>query len=488
MAEGMISLGARLRDLAPLKPDAPAVTCGETTLTYAELHRRTNRIARGLIAYGVKQGDLVTLGLPNSTGFIEACWAIWKVGATPQPISFRLPKAELEAIMDLAETPVVIGEFAHAVDRPLLGVDDLLAKSEDESDLPDVTAPVFKAPTSGGSTGRPKLILSGAAGDTPREIPEVGGFGVAPTSTLLIPAPLYHNAPFGMAASGITLGAHVIVMPRFDAEKTLAEVERRKATWLYLVPTMMSRIWHLPAEVRERYDVSSVTTLWHMAAPCPDWLKEAFIHWFGPETVMELYAGTEAQAVTIINGAEWLLHRGSVGRVVVGEMQVFGEDGRPLPAGEVGEIYMRRPAGAPPSYQYLGATPRTLPDGWESLGDIGWFDADGYLYLADRRTDMILVGGSNVYPAEIEAALDEHPLVISSAVIGLPDEDLGARIHAIVQGQPGVSEADLRAWLAGRLVTYKQPRSYEFVGEPLRDDAGKVRRTALREARLKATA
>jgi bile acid-coenzyme A ligase len=488
MADEMISLGARLKALSQMKPDAPAVTSGETTLTYAELHRRTNRIARGLLKLGVKFGDLVTLGLPNSVGYVEAAWAIWKVGATPQPISFRLPKAELEAIMDLAATPIVIGEFVHAIDRPLVGVADLLALSDDDSDLPDVTAPVYKAPTSGGSTGRPKLILSGNAGETAREIPEVGGFRVNPTSTMVIPAPLYHNAPFGMAAAGITVGAHVIVMPRFDPEQTLATVERHKATWLYLVPTMMNRIWHLPEAVRAKYDLSSLQTLWHMAAPCPAWLKENFIHWVGPTTVMELYAGTEAQAVTIIDGAEWLEHRGSVGRVTVGEMKVFGEDGQPLPAGEVGEIYMRRPAGAPPSYQYLGAKPRTLADGWESLGDIGWFDEDGYLYLADRRTDMILVGGSNVYPAEIEAALDEHPKVISSAVIGLPDDDLGARIHAIVQGQPGIEEAELRSYVSQKLVTYKQPRSYEFVDEPLRDDAGKVRRTALRDARIKAPA
>jgi len=486
MADEMISLGARMKQLAELKPHAPAVTSGETTLTYVQLHRRTNRIARGLQALGVKKGDLVTLGLPNSVGFVEAAWAIWKLGATPQPISFRLPKAELEAIMDLAATPVVIGEFAHAIDRPLVGIDDLLAASEDESDLPDVTAPVFKAPTSGGSTGRPKLILSGNAGDTPREIPEVGGFRIMPGSTVLIPAPLYHNAPFGMMSAGITLGAHVIVMPRFDPAQTLAAIQRHKVTWLYLVPTMMSRIWHMPPDERASYDVSSLKTMWHMAAPCPPWLKENFIHWFGPEVVMELYAGTEAQAVTILDGAEWLQHRGSVGRVTVGEMKIFGDDGQELPTGEVGEIYMRRPAGAPPSYKYLGASPKTLPGGWESLGDIGWFDADGYLYLADRRTDMILVGGSNVYPAEIEAALDEHPLVQSSAVIGLPHEDLGASIHAIVQGRPGLEEADLRAYVAQRLVTYKQPRSYEFVDEPLRDDAGKVRRTALRDARIAA--
>ncbi len=200
---------------------------------------------------------------------------------------------------------------------------------------------------------------------------------------------------------------------------------------------------------------------------------------------MELYAGTEAQAVTIITGSEWLTHRGSVGQVAIGEMKVFGEDGQELPPGEVGEIYMRRPEGAPATYKYLGATPKVMDGGWESLGDIGWFDAEGYLYLADRRTDMILVGGSNVYPAEIEAALEEHPAVQSVAVIGLPDDDLGARIHAIVKtGSPVTAEA-LTAHLADRLVAYKRPRSYEFVDEPVRDDAGKVRRSALREARLK---
>ena len=202
--------------------------------------------------------------------------------------------------------------------------------------------------------------------------------------------------------------------------------------------------------------------------------------------IQELYAGTEAQASTVISGTEWLEHRGSVGKVRMGEMVAMDEAGNPLPPREVGEIYMRRPEGAGPSYKYLGATAKTLPGGWESLGDIGWFDEDGYLYLADRRTDMILVGGSNVYPAEIEAALDEHEAVMSCAVIGIPDDDLGNKIHAIVQVSHPTTEAELRDYLSTRLVTYKQPRTYEFVDEPLRDDAGKVRRSALREARLEA--
>ena len=486
MSEEMISLGAKLKQLAELKPHAPAVTCGATTLTYEQFHRLSNRAARGLAAKGVKFGDLVTLGLPNSTDFAVACWAIWKLGATPQPVSFRLPKGELEAIMELANTPVVIAQFEHEIDRPLLSVPDLLALSDDDSDLPDLTAPVSKAPTSGGSTGRPKLILSGQPGETARETPEVGGWRLKPGSVALLPAPLYHNAGFGMMMSAFSVGCHMVLMPRFDAEAVLAEIERNRATWVYLVPTMMNRIWHLPEEVRAKYDLSSLETLWHLAAPCPAWLKEAFIHWVGPETVMELYAGTEAQAVTTISGAEWLEHRGSVGKVTVGEMVAVGDDGSFLAPREVGEIYMRRPEGAPPSYKYLGATAKVLPGGWESLGDIGWFDEDGYLYLADRRTDMILVGGSNVYPAEIEAALEEHPDVQSCAVIGIPDDDLGNRIHAIVQTKGSRDEASLRAHLASQLVTYKQPRTYEFVDEPLRDDAGKVRRTALRDARIAA--
>jgi len=175
-----------------------------------------------------------------------------------------------------------------------------------------------------------------------------------------------------------------------------------------------------------------------------------------------------------------------VGKVAFGEMKAFDKDGNPLPPGEIGEVYMRRPEGMPPSYHYRGATARTMEGGWESLGDIGSFDADGYLYLADRRTDMILVGGSNVYPAEIEAALDEHPLVQSSAVIGLPDEEMGATIHAIVQPRPGLTEDALREHLRPLLVTYKQPRTYEFVEDNIRDDSGKVRRTQLRDERIAA--
>jgi bile acid-coenzyme A ligase len=254
-----------------------------------------------------------------------------------------------------------------------------------------------------------------------------------------------------------------------------------------MVPTMMKRILRLDEEVRLGFDLSSLRVLWHLAEPCPAWLKEAYIDWLGAERIFELYAGTEAQASTIISGTEWLAHRGSVGRVTTGEMKICDTDGNELPAGEEGEVWLRSTRGAP-TYEYVGADAKTLEGGWESLGDVGWFDADGYLYLGDRVADMILSGGANIYPAEIEAALNEHPAVHSCAVIGLPDEDRGNDVHAIVEAAEAAAPSnELLAFLADRLATYKLPRSIEYVSEPLRDDAGKIRRSALRAERLAAS-
>ena len=203
--------------------------------------------------------------------------------------------------------------------------------------------------------------------------------------------------------------------------------------------------------------MSSLEVAFHLAAPCPAWLEQAWIDWLGPQKVFELYGGTELQAVTVISGTEWLAHRGSVGRAVLGEIEIRDPGGMPVPAGQEGEIWMRRGPGAPSPYHYIGATARSAPDGWESLGDIGKVDADGYVYITDRLADMILVGGANVYPAEIEAALDEHPAVQSCCVIGLPDEDLGSIPYAIVELSEPVSDADLLAHLRQRLAPYKLP-------------------------------
>jgi len=474
-----VSIMKALADKAAEAPTRPALTCGDHTISRADFESYTNRLARAYEALGVKHGTFVTVALPNSVDFYAACVAAWKLGATPQPVSYRLPDRERQAIVELADSSLVVGvEPSAHPGRATVPVGFVPDSSLSDAPLPDVTAPAFKAPTSGGSTGRPKLIVAGDPG-----VVNVGapGMGQRVDGVVCIPGPLYHNAPFSFGAGALFQGNHVVLLPQFDAEATLQAVEKHSVDWILFVPTMMSRISRLPDDVKSRYDLSSLTTVWHMAAPCPPWLKEEWCSWLGGEKIFELYAGTEAQAVTIIRGDEWLAHRGSVGRCVTGEMKVLDPDTfEELPRGTVGEIFMRN---SRTTYKYVGAEARRSPDGWESLGDMGKIDEEGYIYLTDRRGDMILSGGANIYPAEVESALSEHPDVVSSAVIGLPDEDLGNKIHAVVQVSKPIVEDDLRAFLGERLVRYKVPRSFEFTTEPVRDDAGKVRRSALRDER-----
>ncbi len=473
----MISYSRRLTDLAGLDPDRPAITCGDDSLTRAELESEANRLARDLAAGGAGAGDMVTIALPNSTGWFVAVAACWKIGAIPQPVSSRLPERELRAILELADPKVVIGvDPGMAPGRRVLPAGYRPGMEFSADPLPDVTSPAWKAPTSGGSTGRPKLIVSGDPASYDEDAPPVFA---GPDGCMVMPGPLYHNGPIVWSCSAWLAGSHVVALPRFDAEATLAAVDRYRADVIYLVPTMMKRIWRLPEDVRASYDMSSLRAVWHLAEPCPEWLKQNWIDWLGPERILELYAGTEAQTATIITGTEWLDHRGSVGRPAPGTVMIADPDGCELPPGEKGEVWMRSLRDRP-TYRYVGATARTREGGWESLGDMGWLDRDGYLYLGDRMQDMILTGGANVYPAEVEAVLQEHPAVRSCAVIGLPHDDLGRSVHVIVEADPAVvTAADLLAFMGERLARYKVPRSVEFTGSPLRDDAGKVRRAAL---------
>ncbi len=273
-----------------------------------------------------------------------------------------------------------------------------------------------------------------------------------------------------------------MLLRRFDAAAFLAAVQEHRAGFAMVVPTMMQRVWRLPE--REAYDVGSLHTVLHLGAPCPPWLKRAWLDWLGPERVLELYAGTEGTGLTLITGPEWLEHPGSVGRPALGSrVRVLRPDGTDCAPGETGEVHLLPETGPGSTYRYVGATARAV-DGWETLGDLGHLDPDGYLFLADRSADLVISGGSNVYPAEVEAALDSHPAVRSSAVIGLPDDDLGERVHALVDATTPVTEQELLAWVGERLVRYKVPRTVELVEGPLRDDAGKVRRSALRAERL----
>jgi bile acid-coenzyme A ligase len=480
------TLAQQLEAHAQRVPDAPAITCAQETATWRELVDGAARMAAHFEAAGATAGSLVTIGLPNSVAFVQAAVGAWWIGATPAPISNRLPAGERRAIIELAAPAVAVGvEAGDAAGRPVLSLEELGAEMP-VSPATDRPPPCWKAITSGGSTGRPKLIVANQPGEVERVEPLAALLNVPTDITMVVPGPLSHNAPFAAMSVGLMLGNHVVLMPRFNASECLRLAEEHRAVWLYQVPTMMLRIWRLPEEERRGRDLSNLRVVFHMAAPCPPWLKREWIDWLGGDAILELYAGTELQAMTIVNGTEWVAHPGTVGRVMLGEMEIRDADGRPLPAGETGEIWMRRGPEEPSPYHYLGADARTATDNWESLGDNGHFDDDGYLYLADRSTDMIVVGGSNVYPAEIEAALDEHPAVRSSCVIGLPHEDLGSAPYALVELAEEASDEELIAWVRDRVAPYKVPKGVERVHEPLRDDAGKVRRSQLRAARLPA--
>jgi bile acid-coenzyme A ligase len=475
-----MSIGRALTWHAERDPARASVTDSQTSITRRELDLQSNRLARAYADLGVGVDDLVTVGLPNGVEYFIACAAIWKLGATPAPVSAWLPAAELEAIVALAEPVLLVGLELPGRRSVPVGFD---ASGYDDAPLPDAVAASWKAPTSGGSTGRPKLILSATPGELE---PSVAAVPYIPRDGVqLVPGPLYHNGPFIYSMRGLLSGQSLVVMERFDAQQSLRLVERHRVTWMLLVPTMMHRIWRLPEDVRTAYDLSSLEMVLHLGAPCPDWLKRAWIDWLGPDRIVELYAGTESQGVTVIGGREWLERPGSVGRPVLGSrFRVLDGHGADVPPGTVGEIYMMPADGPGTTYRYRGAEARSV-DGWESLGDLGHVDEDGYLYLADRSADLILSGGANVYPAEVEAALDAHPAVRSSAVFGLPDDDLGERVHAVVDvADAEVSVDSLVAHVSERLVRYKVPRTIELVREPLRDDAGKVRRSALRADRL----
>jgi bile acid-coenzyme A ligase len=473
----LISYPQRLAQHLASDPTHPALTDEQAMITRAELESLANRTARALAAKGVGQDDLVTIALPNGAAFVATTIACWKLGAVPQPVSARLPRRELDAIIELAGSRVVV--------ETALDVDDFDdSPPGSDGDAVAVSKP-FKAMTSGGSTGRPKLILANQPSLIDPDAAPLLGMRI--DGTHLMPGPLYHNGPFIWTFTALLAGNHVVLGGKFDAERTLQLIDEYHPDSLYLVPTMMARISKLPSEVRDRYDVSSLRVVWHLAAPCPPWLKEEWINWLGADVIWELYGGTEAQAATIITGREWLAHRGSVGKVNVNQFKVLRPDGTECEVGEVGEVFMRPSDDeSVRTYRYIGAEARRIDGGYESLGDMGSLDADGYLYLSDRQTDMILAGGANIYPAEIEAALDEHPRVRSCAVIGLPDDDLGNTVHAILHTDDGtpIDPDDLRAHLAERLVRYKIPRTFEFTTEPLRDDAGKSRRSALRTERL----
>ena len=481
--------GSVMTALAAEAPDRLALVCdgptGSEQLTRGELEAWANRLARAYAELGLACGDFATISLPNGAEFFAACLAIWKLGAIPNPVSHRLPAAERATIVERANPSLIIGVEEGVYKGRCCVPANLPVDAYSQEPLPEQTSPHERAMTSGGSTGLPKLIVASnpAVYDPQRASALFKG-----RHAVLIPGPLYHGAPFSAAFGGLFCGCTVVVMHRFEALRCLQLIERHQVDRTTVVPTMMLRIWRLPLQQRENVDVSSLEFVLTGSAPCPAWLMRAWIEWLGPEVMHEAFGPSERMGGTFISGTEWLAHPGSVGKPAAGaQLKILDDNGRELPAGEMGEIYMLPPGGPGSTYHYVGASPRLTADGWESVGDMGYFDSDGYLYLGDRRSDMVLCGGRNIYPAEIEAALDSLAGVRSSAVVGLPDDDLGQRLHAIVDIGTDASELDearVRQHLAQQLVSYKVPTSIEMVTTLLRDDAGKMRRSALRAARL----
>lgn len=480
-------LGALLSAHALATPSSPAVTIAGDCRTYAEIEASTNRRAHFLAErHGVTAGDRVAISMPNRAEFLEAIFAVWKLGGIPCPVSHRMAEAEYGAVLDLIGPRCIVGAGTWGVAGGYAFHD--VAHDALEAFSAEPLEPLAASPgrimNSGGSTGKPKLIAD--------PNPSVWGTDKAgrrarARMTVLLPAPFYHSAPFAYATMALAQGSHLVALEQFGPEEWLDAVGRYRPSFVYLVPTMMSRIAKLPEERTAAADLSSIETLLHMAAPCPPQIKRWWIDRIGPEKVLEVYGGTERIGATAIDGAQWLDHPGSVGQASAGfEIVILGEGGEMLPPGQIGDIYFRAASGPGANYSYIGQDARIRGD-LDSFGDMGWVDDDGWLYLADRRTDMIVVGGANVYPAEIEAALETLPGVLCAAVIGLPDPDMGNRLHAIIELSPEIDEpVDGASFLAPALATVsrlKHPRTWEFTRQRIRDDAGKIRRFQLRADR-----
>ncbi|MEZ4523288.1 MAG: AMP-binding protein [Thermomicrobiales bacterium] len=485
-----VSFGRRLSMLAEEHPDRDAIIFipvegEEERVSWERLDRRSNQVARLLAGRGVDENSRVVVGMPNIPAHFILTYAAWKLGALVIPIRSNLPARERDALLDLAAPTIVIAPWGGEISHPFLSREELEGSyDDDDSPLPDVVPNPGSRFCSGGSTGRPKIIVDPRPwAFVPGEVMRVG-VGMRQGQVQLVAGPLYHNSPFSWSHMGLFEDHTLVLLEKFDAAKVVDTIERHRVNFGFLAPTMMRRIILLP-DVEER-DFSSVEAFFHTAAPCPPWLKRAWIDLIGPEKLYEGFGSTEAVGACRIRGDEWLEHPGLVGRPFGCELRILDDDFNEVPTGEVGEIFMR-PEGDQPTYEYIGSDrAKTTPDGFVSAGDMGWVDDEGYLFLADRRTDLIITGGANVYPAEVEAALSEHPGIADVAVIGLPDDEWGKRVHGVIQPGGDLTVEELDAHCRERLSSYKVPKTWEFVEALPRDEAGKLRRSALVAERLPA--
>jgi fatty-acyl-CoA synthase/long-chain acyl-CoA synthetase len=479
-------------------------------ITYRELDELSNQGAHLFRALGLKAGDHIAFLIENRLAFMEICWAAQRAGLYYTAISRYLKQDEIAYIIrdcgaklfitspNCAEqvASLVKGEAGEPMwfmlDEPQPGF-----RSFDKEAIVQPTTPIadevagYDMLYSSGTTGRPKGIkkqFEGNAIDVPNPFLRVlcaDMCGMNADSIYLSPAPLYHAAPLRFNMMAIVLGGTSIIMEHFDAEEFLKLVEKYKVTQSQLVPTMFVRMLKLPDDVRKRYDVSSLKGAIHAAAPCPVDVKARMIDWWGP-ILIEYYAGSEGNGVTVSTSQQWLTHRGTVGRAVVGKVRILDENDEELPPGEIGTVYF---ADAP-AFTYHNDPEKTKraynARGWSTLGDVGYLDNDGFLYLTDRKSYMIISGGVNIYPQETEDVLITHPDVSDVAVFGVPNEEMGEEVKAVVQphdiAKAGKQlEAQLIAFCKSRLSAIKCPRSIDFEAELPRTPTGKLVKRHLRD-------
>lgn len=483
------TFGSRLSAIARDIPDEPAIHFApidrnEYSICWSHLEAWTNRIARLLIHRGVTPGSMVATGVWNTPELIAFVIAAWKAGARALPLRAILPPRERDQILELAQPPIVLADWDDLT-WPSIAPADLHSLDEFSADRLDIDPEhLGKAIASGGSTGRSKIITD-RAWHPCRPLVPGRGTGSREGQTQLLATPLYHNSPYLATFHGLGNRNTVVVMEKFDAEYAVDLIERYRVDYAYLPPVVMLRMSRVE-NIADR-DFSSLESIQSSAAPCPPWLKRFWIDLIGAEKVYEVYGSSEGIGATIIRGDDWLEHPGSVGRPLSSELKILDSEGNELPAGEVGEIFMRPLDGRSSTFEYIGAPPiRSAGDRFKSVGDLGWVDEDGFLYISDRRVDLIVSGGANVYPAEVEAALSEHPGLADVAVIGVPDTEWGKRVHAVVEvfpdrEHPTAQELDVHC--RERLTSYKVPKTYEFIDQLPRNEAGKIRRSALADER-----
>ncbi|MEB8336149.1 class I adenylate-forming enzyme family protein [Streptomyces endophyticus] len=452
----------------------------ESSYTWRELDRRSDQLAGALAARGLGEGDRLSLALRNSPELILGVFAAWKLGAVPVPVRWDLPGWELARLREVVRAPVHLG----AEDLPWIDA----TVTAHVPILPyDIMSPYAHGICSSGSTGTPKVILTArpAVHAAAFSTPLMQSWTPVPRpQTILVLAPMYHANGF-TTLFGLFDGDRLVVMEKFDAARVIEAIEHHRVTTFTATPTMLQRIADLPG--LDDRDLTSLDWILQGAAPMPPALVRRWAGLIGAERIVMAYGMTEGLGITALRADEWMAHPGSVGRPLrATELRILDADGKELPVGETGDIYLRSPRYH--GYEYLGDAPalKTTPDGFQTAGDVGYLDADGYLYLLDRRVDIIISGGANVFPAEVEAALIDHPAIADVVVIGLRDPEWGRRVHALIEpADPAAppSHDEVVAYARGRLAAYKLPKTTEFVEVMPRSAATKVNRGALVAAR-----